>query len=225
MSACRLVVFDWDGTLMDSAARIVAAVQGAIELSGLEPRGEDAIRHVIGLGMREAVATLYPDMPERARERLAAAYRESFTRAVAEQPARLFPGVEDTLAELERHGYLLAVATGKSRSGLTRDLEHAGLARRFAASRTVDEFASKPDPAMLRDLLDTFAVEPGSALMVGDTLFDLQMARRAGVPAVGVSWGVHSPGDLLEARPERVIDDLAELPGWLAGRAADTDPA
>jgi phosphoglycolate phosphatase len=225
MSACRLVVFDWDGTLMDSAARIVAAVRGAIECSGLEPRSEDAIRHVIGLGMREAVCALYPEMPERAGERLAATYRESFARAVAEQPARLFPGVEDTLAELEARGYLLAVATGKSRSGLMRDLEHSGLAGRFAASRTVDECASKPDPAMLRDLLDTFAVEPASALMVGDTLFDLQMARRAGVPAVGVSWGVHAAGHLLEAGPERVIDELAELPGWLAGRAADTDPA
>lgn len=143
MSARRLVVFDWDGTLMDSAARIIEAVRAAAAASGLEPRSDAEIREVIGLGMVEAVAQLYPDMPADACRRLATAYREAFGHAVAERPAALFPQAAETLARLEAAGYLLAVATGKSRAGLERDLEHAGVRGRFAASRTADECGSK----------------------------------------------------------------------------------
>ena len=214
--SCELVVFDWDGTLMDSAARIVDAVRAAIAASGLEARSEAEIREVIGLGMEEAVAALYPGTAAAARVRLARAYREAFARAVAERPAELFAGVEATLERLEAAGYLLAVATGKSRSGLQRDLARAGVAHRFVASRTADECGSKPGPRMLEELLAELGVAPGAALMVGDTLFDLQMARHAGVPAVAVSWGVHDAERLRAAGPEHLIRDIAELPPWLA---------
>lgn len=221
MSRCELVVFDWDGTLMDSTGRIVEAVRTAIDAGGLAPRSDEQIREVIGLGMAEAVAALYPDMAEAARARLTAVYREAFVRTVAQRPAELFPGVEPVLARLEAEGYLLAIATGKSRPGLQRDLAHAGIGRRFVATRTVDECGSKPDPHMLRDLLAELDLGPHRALMVGDTLFDLEMARNAGVASVAVSWGAHAPERLRAAGPERVIDRIDELPDWLARRTGD----
>lgn len=224
MSRTELVVFDWDGTLLDSAGRIVESVRAAIEHTGLERRTDEQIREVIGLGMAEAVEALYPHAPDDARRRMAASYRETFVRTIAERPAPLFPGTGAVLDELEAAGYLLAIATGKSRSGLERDLEHAGLARRFAATRTVDECASKPHPAMVRELAAEFALPAHAALVVGDTVFDIEMAHGAGATAVGVSWGVHPPRRLRAASPAHLIDDLAELHPWMAGRpAADTE--
>ena len=224
MSRFQLVVFDWDGTLMDSEARIVAAVRSAIECADLEPRSDQAIREIIGLGLPEAVRALYPEEPEQARTRLAATYRQAFGRAIAERPAELFPHARETLEALEAAGYLLAVATGKSRAGLQRDLDLTGLHTRFVATRTADECGSKPHPRMLRELLDELGLEPSAALMVGDTLFDLEMAHNAGVPAAAAGWGVHAADRLRAASPEVLLDTLGELPEWLARRSTPRSP-
>lgn len=217
MPARELVIFDWDGTLMDSGARIVAAIRTAIDASGLPTRDDEAIRGIIGLGMHEAVAVLYPEAPDAARERLLAVYAEAFARAVAEVPAALFPGAAAALARLEAAGCLLAVATGKSRGGLHRDLERAGLHGRFATTRTVDECPSKPHPAMVEEILHECGMEADSALVVGDTLFDLEMASNAGVSAVGVSWGAHPVERLESGRPLGILGDFAELDRWVLG--------
>lgn len=212
MKRIELVVFDWDGTLMDSTARIVEAVHAAIEASGLPPRPEAEIRAIIGLGMGEAIAALYPDEPVANHSRLAATYRDAFVRAVAHRPADLFPGVEGVLATLEAEHRMLAVATGKSRSGLQRDLERSGIGGRFVASRTVDESPSKPDPHMLHEIMALCGVGPDATLVVGDTLFDLEMAARAGAPAFGVAWGAHAPERLWQAEPLTVLERIEHLP-------------
>lgn len=220
----ELVIFDWDGTLMDSGARIVAAIQAAIADSGLPERDPETIRGIIGLGMNEAVAMLYPDARAAARARLMAVYTEAFARAVAEVPATLFAGAIETLARLESAGCLLAIATGKSRHGLHRDLERCGLGGRFVSTRTVDECPSKPHPAMVEEILRECGMEADAALVVGDTLFDLEMAANAGVDAVGVSWGAHPAGRLQTLRPLGILDDFRELDGWVHGKwPAETD--
>jgi len=218
MEAPELVIFDWDGTLIDSSGLIVESVQAAIAATGLPERSDEAIRQIIGLGMGEAMAALYPDAAGEAQQRLAQYYRESFSRLMATQPAPLFPGVRDLLERLDTAGYLLAIATGKSRSGLLRDLRASGVGQRFVASRTVDECGSKPSPAMVEALLAEFAIAPERALMVGDTVFDLQMARSAGVPAVGVTWGNHGRDQLQAAAPCRLVDSVDELTAYLDRR-------
>ncbi len=215
MPVPELVIFDWDGTLIDSSGLIVESVQAAIAATGLPARSDEAIRQIIGLGMADAMAALYPDAPAEAQQRLAQHYRESFSRTVAHRPAPLFTGVDALLTQLEATGYLLAIATGKSRSGLQRDLQASGVEQRFVASRTVDECGSKPSPAMVEALLREFAVAPERALMVGDTVFDLQMARSAGVAAVGVTWGNHGRDQLQEAAPSRLVDSVDELAAYL----------
>ncbi|WP_067562156.1 HAD-IA family hydrolase [Halofilum ochraceum] len=212
MKRIELVVFDWDGTLMDSAARIVESVQAATGAAGLPPRSGAEIREIIGLGMGEAIKALYPEEPAERHARLAATYRDAFVRAVADRPADLFPGVESVLGTLEAERRMLAVATGKSRSGLQRDLERAGISGRFVASRTVDESPSKPDPHMLQEIMALCGVGPDATLLVGDTLFDLEMAARAGVPALGVAWGVHAAERLWQAEPLAVLERIEHLP-------------
>lgn len=228
MKRIELVVFDWDGTLMDSAARIVEAVQAAIDAAGLPPRPAAAIRGMIGLGMGEAIAALYSDEPPASHGRLAVAYRDAFVRAVADRPAALFPGVESVLATLEDERRMLAVATGKSRAGLQRDLQRAAIGHRFAATRTVDESPSKPDPHMLREIMSLCGVGPDATLVVGDTLFDLEMAAHAGVPALGVAWGAHAAERLRRAEPLAVLERIEQLPEWLRmhedGAAAPAHP-
>ncbi len=225
MTRVELVVFDWDGTLLDSAAGIVAAVRAAVATSGLPPRSEGAIRRVIGLGMREGIAELFPEHGETAHTRLADAYRDASVRSIADRPAPLFPGVEPVLAALEAEGRMLAVATGKSRSGLQRDLEHSGIGHRFVATRTVDESPSKPHPHMLRELMALRGVGPEATVLVGDTVFDLGMAARAGVPAVGVGWGVHHGPQLQRQAPLGVLEQIDTLPERLRAHEARPVPA
>lgn len=214
MRSRELIVFDWDGTLMDSTARIVTAVQAAIATSGLPERAPGEIRSIIGLGLNEAVEELYPDTADEARRRLARIYGETFVQTAARTPAELFPGALRVLQRLGRAGCLLAVATGKSRAGLQRDLEQTGIGEYFVSLRTVDECPSKPDPAMLEDVMNECGVDADGTLVVGDTLFDLEMAANAGVDAVGVGWGAHSPERLLQACPLDVVHDFDELDRW-----------
>ncbi|OBS10906.1 HAD-IA family hydrolase [Acidihalobacter prosperus] len=209
-----LLVFDWDGTLMDSEARIVASMQRAMRTLALDPLPAPAIRRIIGLGIQEAVCSLYEGADHDFVARFAAAYREAFMHGenVAQQ---LFPGVGDVLDELERDGYLLAVATGKGRAGLDRGLEATGLAPRFHATRCADESRSKPHPAMLEELISVCGVTPTATLMIGDTTFDLEMARNAGAAAIGVSYGVHPEAHLQALSPLTILDRITDLPAWL----------
>ncbi len=214
----RLIVFDWDGTLMDSEARIVSCMQGAMEEVRLAPASHGAVREVIGLGLREAVERLLPWADAGLRERVALAYRQRFLAAEAE-PSPLFTGVRELLEWLEGEDYLLAVATGKGRRGLNQALSATGLGRIFHATRCADETQSKPHPAMLLELMDVLGVGPKETLMVGDTEYDLLMAHNAGAQALAVCYGVHDPQRLRQLRPLGCVDDLREIRRWLHPKA------
>ena len=215
-SKYRLVVFDWDGTLMDSAGHIVASMQGAMTDLGLPVLAPEVIRNIIGLGMREAVHALFPhDRSDAFVERFTVHYRDYYFAPAA--PQTLFPGAERMLQALREAGYLLAVATGKSRHGLDHALSETGLDAMFHTSRTADETASKPDPRMLVEILAHLDVPPEAAVMVGDTEYDLDMASRAGMASVGVSFGVHAPERLRRHGPLACVDDLESLPLLLSG--------
>lgn len=209
-----LLVFDWDGTLMDSAGEIVSAMQQAIQDIGLPERSPDQLRDLIGLGLNEVLARLFPDMdPERVRGWLSA-YRRRY--GSPSSRAVLFEPVLVTLEQLTALGYELAVATGKSRRGLDRALLATGTAAFFCFTRCADEAASKPAPDMLEDVLLHTATTAERALMIGDTEYDMAMAVAAGVDAVGVACGVHDAIRLRAAGALTVLESVADLPGWLA---------
>jgi phosphoglycolate phosphatase len=209
-SGTRLVVFDWDGTLMDSTGQIVAAATGAIAQLGLPERPPEAIRDIIGLGLRESWQRLFPELGSDTYTPFVEAYRDHFF-APELQTARLFDRAADVVAELAGRGFVLAIATGKSRRGLDRDLAATGLDRFMAGSRTADETRSKPHPDMLLELMSGLEAAPGATLMVGDTEWDLEMARRAGVPAVAVSYGAHAAERLQPFAPLACIDAIEQL--------------
>lgn len=211
----QLLVFDWDGTLMDSAARIVSCLRGAIADTGADDRDEYALRDIIGLGLEEAIEALYPGSDEDFVQAFRAAYRVHFLERDP-TPSALFPGMANLLAELESAGYWLAVATGKSRPGLDRVLEETGLGRHFLATRCADETFSKPHPAMLNEIMDELGLMPADTLMIGDSEYDMLMASNAGTDRLGVTYGVHGGQRLARHGPVALMDDLRLLPGWLA---------
>ena len=211
----RLVVFDWDGTLMDSTGQIVAAAMVTIRDLGLPERPPEAVRNIIGLGLREGWQTLFPELDAAGFAAFVDAYRDRFL-SPAFQTARLFERAAEVVEELAGRGLVLAVATGKSRRGLDRDLEATGLGRFMAGSRTADETRSKPDPAMLLELMQGLGAAPETTLMVGDTEWDLEMARRAGVSAIAAGYGAHAPDRLQRYAPLACIERIEELPGLLS---------
>ena len=208
--AYQLVIFDWDGTVMDSTGRIIACMHKAGADLCLPVLEDDAVREIIGLGLPEALRTLYPGIDDSALARMRERYAVHFVAAEA-SPSRLYPGARETLAALRRAGLRLAVATGKSRKGLDRVWASSGLGDSFDASRCADETHSKPHPAMVTELLTELGVAPERALVVGDTSFDLQMARDAGVDRVAVSYGAHPVDRLMNFHPLAVIDALPQL--------------
>lgn len=210
-----LLVFDWDGTLMDSAAEIVSAMQAAIAETGLPKREDWQMRELIGLGMNEVLDRLFPELERDHVVALLAAYRQRY--GMPGSSAGLFAGAFDTLDALHQQGYTLAVATGKSRRGLDMAMAQTGVSHYFPFSRCADESASKPAPDMLEDILLRSATEPERALMIGDTEYDLLMAQNAGVAAIGVACGVHDAGRLNAAGPLAVLEDVRALPAWLQG--------
>lgn len=210
----RLLIFDWDGTLMDSAARIVASIQSSATALGVEPPEDAAIRDIIGLGLIEGIERLFPGTDEAFAQRLASAYRQDYLYGMQAQ-ASLFAGAEAVLRELRDEGYWLAVATGKSRTGLRQVLDHTGLRTLFYSTRTADETASKPHPQMLHEILEELDTPAEQALMIGDTTYDLDMANSAGVDGLAVSYGVHALDRLLDFSPRGHINSIGELPGWL----------
>lgn len=212
----QLVVFDWDGTLMDSAAAIVRAITAAACDLGLEAPPEARARHVIGLGLVDALRHAVPELAEADYPKMVERYR--FHYLARDHELVLFPGVFEMIGQLADAGVVLAVATGKSRLGLDRALAQSGLGRFFHGTRCADECFSKPHPEMLEQLMDELGVEPCHTLMVGDTTHDLQMARNAGVDALAVSFGAHPRSVLEEAQPHALVETPAGLAEWLLAR-------
>ena len=210
----RLLVFDWDGTLMDSEARIVDCMRSALADHGCDALPTESIRDIIGLGLKEAIQKLLPEAELALREQIAERYREHFL-GLNNTPSSLFSGAEDTLRLLAEKGYLLAVATGKGRSGLNRALASTGLGPLFRATRCADESFSKPHPEMLLQIMTELGASGRETLMIGDTEYDMQMAANAGAYGLGVSYGVHPADRLLRPRVLGCVDSVVQIPGWL----------
>lgn len=217
MKRYELIVFDWDGTLMDSAAMIVDSVQAAARDLGLEPPSDERARHIIGLGLEEALRHALPDLPEARYADLVERYRHHYLSH--DHELVLFAGATALIEDFATQGRRLAVATGKSRRGLDRALEHSGLAAFFHGTRCADECHSKPHPQMLEELMAELAVPPAQTLMIGDTTHDLLMAKNAGVDAVGVSYGAHPRATLAAAGPLYCAQSVGDLAAWLAKNA------
>ena len=208
-----LVIFDWDGTLMDSTGVIAASLQAACGDIGIAVPSERDARFVIGLGLADTFTHVAPDLDEEGRERLRERYRHHYLVREGEMP--LYDGVREMISDLHAAGWRLAVATGKARRGLDRVLEQTGMKRWFEATRCADEGFAKPHPDMLLMLMDITGVKPKRALMVGDTTHDLELAANAGVDAVAVSYGAHD-AELLATRPAVArCANVGELHRWL----------
>lgn len=209
-----LIIFDWDGTLMDSEAKIVRCFEQAVYDVGLAYPGADAVRQIIGLGLKEAIDRLMPAISVAEAEQLAERYRQHFL-FLDETTMAFFPEVEQGLKQLESFGYMMAVATGKARRGLARLLKENDMEQQFVATRCADEAFSKPHPKMLEDLLGQTGIEAGRAIMIGDTTFDMEMAINAGTDCLAVSYGVHDKQALLQYTPVDCLDSFAEVRDWL----------
>lgn len=207
-----LLVFDWDGTLMDSEAHIVSCLQRAAVDVGEDVVSYEAGRNIIGLGLREALQQLFPGRDEPVYQQLIERYRVHF---FTDDPCEPFAGAETVLQSLEDQGYLLAVATGKGRRGLDRVLEHTGFKRFFSITRCAEETRSKPDPQMLHEIMELLDVMPGRTLMIGDTEYDLHMATAAGVSGLAVDYGAHERERLIACQPLDCLDSITALPDWL----------
>lgn len=214
MTDLKLIIFDWDGTLSDSADRIVAAVRKGASAVGLPDRPDQDIRDIIGLGLIESFRSLYPDIHDAQMEPFGNAYRDAYLNA-EQSAAVLFEGVVETLDSL-RERYTLAVATGKSRAGLDRELVETDALRYFAASRCADETAPKPNPRMLFEIFEQTGIGPENSLMIGDTDHDIGTAKNAGTTAVAVSCGAQLADRLHAAEPRVLLENVNQLPNWLA---------
>lgn len=212
-----LIIFDWDGTLMDSLAKIVSSMQRAGEDAGLPLLDAKEVHEIIGLELGIAISQLYPTLTAHdigfVRKRYSHHYVEQ-----DQQPSLFYPGIEAMLHQLAESGKTLSIATGKSRKGLDRVLSAVGLHHLFEGTRCADETDSKPHPAMVNELLSLHGVEPSQAIVVGDTEFDMEMAKRAGVDRVGVSWGAHDSERLHAYDIVRCVDTSLELTDVLLGK-------
>ncbi len=210
----KLAVFDCDGTLIDSQVNILRAMAHSFERHGLAPPEDHATRRIVGLSLVESMRVLLPDGEAALHDSLAADYKTAFQRLRADRrldPEPLYPGVADGLAELEKRGWLLGVATGKSDRGLALALAHHGLTGHFVTLQTADRHPSKPHPAMLRAALREAGAAADQAVVIGDTVYDIGMGMNAGVRAIGVDWGYHDPAELREAGAQTVVSDFAAL--------------
>jgi len=213
MSQYQLIIFDWDGTLMDSTGHIVNCMRQAIKKLELEPLADHEISHIIGLGLHEAVQTLYPSGNDVLWTSLADCYRQTWLSSPEETP--LFANARELLTRLAEQDIFLGVATGKSRRGLDKVLKATDLGEHFIATRCADECHSKPHPQMLMELMDYTGVSPDQAIMIGDTEFDLMMAANAGAHSLGITHGAHDEAKLLACSPLAIVHDLYEVETWL----------
>lgn len=212
-----LIVWDWDGTLADSTGMITQAILKAAEQVGLPAVSMQTARNIIGLGLREAIHALYGDLPAATAQHLATQYTTNYYAGESEIP--LYANAAETIVSLNRQGFKLAVATGKGRRGLNLAMEHCGLTKYFHATRTVDECFSKPHPQMLDELMEDLVVMPERTLMIGDTSYDLQMAKNAGVNAIGVTYGAHTAEQWQQLNPIQQFNDFTSLSKWLLENA------
>jgi phosphoglycolate phosphatase len=208
-----LIVFDWDGTLANSTAVIASAIQRACADVGQPVPNEALARYVIGLGFADAVRHVAPDLPREDYARLAAAYRDNYR--AREFEISLFDGVRDLLEELRTTGYRLAIATGKSRTGLERALVQGGLDGMFDATRCADEATPKPHPEMLVYLMSALETAPARTLMIGDTTHDRDFAQNAGASALVVAYGAHDRDALANRGPIDTVNSVSQLRQWL----------
>lgn len=209
----RLAVFDCDGTLVDGQADVLWSMERAFERAGLTVPEPNEVRRMVGLSLGVAVRQLAPDLDEAQARDVTEFYKSSF-RARREEGLLhepLYDGMAELLHSLRDAGWQLAVATGKSDRGLTACLAGHGLSDLFVSLQTADRHPSKPHPAMLEAALFEAGAQPGQAVMIGDTSFDMQMARAANVPALGVAWGYHPPDDLHATGAREVIRAVADL--------------
>ena len=211
----KLLIFDWDGTLCNSISRIVQSMHAASTRAGYALCDDLAVKGIIGLGLPEAIRTLYPEIGDDELIAFRQHYADHYM-ALDAQPSPLFEGVAQTMEAFRADGYHLAVATGKARRGLDRVLKAHGWENYFDATRAADETASKPHPLMLEQILAQCGVSPRQALMVGDASFDLMMARNAGMDSVAVSYGAQSAEALQAYEPRLTIDRFSELQAWLS---------
>jgi len=208
-----LIVFDWDGTLMDSTATIVQSIQAAARDLGLPVPDRKSASYVIGLGLQEALEVVMPGLDPKCYPRLVERYRYHYL--TKDKGLTLFDGVREMLAELSQQGYFLAVATGKSRVGLNRALDAARLMSVFDATRCADETFSKPHPAMLQELTRELGQDLRRTVMIGDTTHDLQMAVNAGAAGIAVHYGAHGAPELQALNPLFAASSVSELHAWL----------
>ncbi len=212
-----LLVFDWDGTVVDSAAHIVTSLRSACQDIGLPAPEERRARYIIGLGLQDAMNYLLPQLPASDYSFLVERYRYHFL--AGQQAVSTFSGIPEGISDLRSRGFLLAVATGKSRRGLDHALADTGLGQYFHISRCADEGFSKPHPDMLLTVMESLNVSKERTLMIGDTTHDLEMARNAGVSAVAVSYGAHEKDALHALDPLACVDSSEELMKWLQENA------
>jgi phosphoglycolate phosphatase len=212
-----LIVWDWDGTLADSTGMITHAIIKAAEQVGLPATTAQSASNIIGLGLRESIHALYGDIPAEKAQALAAQYNANYYAGESEIP--LFAGAADTIMALSKHGFKLAVATGKGRRELNSALEHCGLGKYFHSTRTVDECFSKPHPQMLDELMEHLVVLPERTLMIGDTSYDLHMAKNAGVSSIGVTYGAQPAEQWQHLNPIQQFNDFSSLGKWLLEHA------
>ena len=208
-----MIAFDWDGTLFDSTQIIVRCIQAAVNDVGGTVPTDKAAAYVIGLGLNQALAHAAPDVPQDKYPLLGERYRYHYQ--LHSDDLSLFEGVLPLLEALKTRGYLLAVATGKSRHGLDEVLQTVQLKGIFDASRTADKTAGKPDPKMLHELMAALGIKPHRTLMVGDTTHDLQMALNAGCPSLGVSYGAHTPDAFAALKPLHIAHSVQDMHDWL----------
>ena len=210
----ELLIFDWDGTLMDSIGRIVSSMQATATALQLPVPQAAAVRDIIGLSLEPAIGRLFGKLPAPQYEQFLETYRAQYVE-LDTTPTPLFAGVREMLNELSAQGYQLAVATGKARRGLDRVLQESELTDLFTITRCADESRSKPDPHMLHEIMTHTGVAQSATLMIGDSMHDLRMAQAAGVDALGVDFGAHSAELLLTCEPRAVLSDWSQLDSFL----------
>lgn len=203
----KVIIFDWDGTLMDSIDKIVASMKAAAKDCQLAIPSSEAIRQQVGLSLEKVMQALYPHESATQQTAIEEAYRLQYV-ALDKHPTPFYPGIQAWLVGLKKQGYLLAVATGKGRNGLDRLLDKFAVKDLFAVTYCADETQSKPDPLMLHRILEDLNVSSSQVLMVGDSSYDLEMANNANIDCLGVSYGVHSIDVLKQFNPIAIVDDL-----------------
>lgn len=214
MSKYKLIIFDWDGTLANSTARIIDSMQMAAKEHQMPVVSDAAVQNIIGLGLPEAIKELWPAINEQQLKKMIPSYAQNFI-SESRVSMEVFPDTKEMLGELMLRNFLLAVATGKARKGLERSMRDLSLGHFFAATRCADETRSKPDPLMLNEILVALSVPAHEALMVGDTTYDLEMANAAGMDSVGMSYGAHDEKRLRACQPLAICHSINELKEWI----------